>query len=258
MKQIFLGAAALLLIAGTVHAQTAALDAVKDHPFYNIKVSESGGNLIVTADGVPKHEYGPFPGVGNPNTVRPQNYRFVIPTNPELAPGRTQLPRGGPVGITISGVPIYNQYTAEGHNAVEGPLAEIFDVCLGHPQRRGGYHYHQAPKCLIKDEPGKHSKLLGWAFDGFPLFGPQAEGGKAPRDLDVCNGHKGSDGKYHYHVTRAFPYTIGCYSGEVEMANFRRGPGGKGKFGKGKFGKGKFGKKGKFGRRGFKRKRKRF
>jgi hypothetical protein len=31
--------------------------------------------------------------------------------------------------------------------------------------------------------------------------------------LDVCNGHTGPAGDYHYHTTSTFPYILGCFSG---------------------------------------------
>lgn len=31
--------------------------------------------------------------------------------------------------------------------------------------------------------------------------------------LDVCNGHTGPNGDYHYHATSTFPYVLGCFSG---------------------------------------------
>src|SRR5206468_375412 len=52
---------------------------------------------------------------------------------------------------------------------VEGPS---FDACLGHPAPDGTYHHHQNASCLYGADPTVHSPLLGYAFDGFPIYGP--------------------------------------------------------------------------------------
>jgi hypothetical protein len=72
----------------------------------------------------------------------------------------------------------------------------------------------------FKDEAGQHSSLIGYAFDGFAIYGPNGEGGKPPTDLDECNGHSDAVRGYHYHVTSKFPYIIGGYHGVVDQKNF--------------------------------------
>ena len=93
----------------------------------------------------------------------------------------------------------------------------------GHPDPMGRYHYHIYPKCIhtsFTDAPGKHSPLIGYAFDGFAIYGPNGEDGKPPTDLDECNGHTDSIRGYHYHVSRTFPYILGGYRGVVERSDF--------------------------------------
>ena len=52
----------------------------------------------------------------------------------------------------------------------------------------------------------QHSPVLGFAFDGFPLYGPYESDGVMAKDLkksaalDVCNGHIDEIRGYHYHV----------------------------------------------------------
>ncbi len=194
----------------------------------NVKVSFDDKFMIVESDGIPNHETGQFPNEHNPNSIRKQNYRFLIPLHPQQAEKTTTLPMG-PIGVAINGIPFYNQYNAQGKNAVEGPTAEIFDSCCGHPDQLGRYHYHKYPVCIhnpFKDqeEAGKHSPLIGYAFDGFAIYGPNGEDGKPPQDLDECNGHSDSTRGYHYHVTAKFPYILGAYRGVVERANFDHPP----------------------------------
>ena len=66
-----------------------------------------------------------------------------------------------------------------------------FDAALGHQQNRGTYHYHAEPLALryllgdhvdfdpaaktyteSKTPPVKHSPILGWMHDGYPVYGP--------------------------------------------------------------------------------------
>jgi hypothetical protein len=187
----------------------------------NIRASLSEKFIDVESDGIPNHPTGNYPNEHNPNSILPQNYHFQIPLKPQFAESATKLPFG-PIGVAVNGIPFYNPYNAEGRDAVFGPNAEVFDSCCGHPDPMGRYHYHKYPVCLntpFHDQAGMHSPLIGWAFDGFAIYGPNGEDGKAPRDLDQCNGHIDSVRGYHYHVTSGFPYILGSYRGVVQLTN---------------------------------------
>ncbi|HVS73303.1 MAG TPA: YHYH protein [Phycisphaerae bacterium] len=195
----------------------------------NVKVELTPDFIIVHSDGIPDHTTGTFPNPNNPNRILKQNYTFKIPRHPVKADHITKLPMG-PIGVAINGIPFYNPYTAEGTDASK---TEIFDECCGHPDPLGRYHYHIYPKCIhtsFFDKPGEHSPLIGYAFDGFAIYGPNSEQGKPPTDLDQCNGHTDSTRGYHYHVTATFPYILGGYRGVVEMSNLDSNrPGGRGR-----------------------------
>jgi YHYH protein len=89
----------------------------------------------------------------------------------------------------------------------------------------GTYHYHSVTSCVrASDTPGQHSPLVGYAKDGFGLYGNLGEDGKVltNADLDECHGHAHAivwNGAlttlYHYHATREYPYTLGCYRGHA-------------------------------------------
>jgi hypothetical protein len=168
--------------------------------------------MILTSNGIPDHHTGSFPNIYNPNSILAQAYRFQLPLVPQIAatPGVLLL---GPIGMTISGAPFFNPFNARGQDAT---VYEVLDTCNGHPSPFGQYHYHTNPVCAYTDTPGQHSPVIGYALDGFALHGPQGEGGAPPTDLDTCNGHTGQNGAYHYHVTKAFPYLLGCYKGVVQ------------------------------------------
>jgi uncharacterized protein (TIGR03437 family) len=184
----------------------------------SVTIEIDGDFRVVRSDGLPDHETGTFPSGENPNSISAQNYNFRIPLNPVMADTKYTLPLG-PIAVATNGVPFFSMYTANYQNAVEGLGAEFLDSCNGHPQQRGAYHYHGVPKCRIDDTEGQHSDVVGWAFDGFAIYGPQGEDGTPPRDLDQCGGHIDESRGHHYHVSDSFPYSIGCYSGEVETSN---------------------------------------
>ena len=50
-----------------------------------------------------------------------------------------------------------------------------FDACLGHPAPGGNYHNHVNPSCLYNhNNSSVHSPILGYAFDGYPIYGAYA------------------------------------------------------------------------------------
>lgn len=146
----------------------------------------------------------------NPNRIATMNYTFKIPVNPSSAANKAATPMG-PIGVSLNGVPFYNQYAA-----MNAPLTnEInsFDQYNGHPQQQGGYHYHIEPLYLTTTK-GKGA-LLGFLLDGFPVYGPQENGAVVSNaSLDAYHGHSHAtseypDGIYHYHITSSDPYING-------------------------------------------------
>ena len=190
--------------------------------------SVAGDAREFTANGLPFHSTGNFPISSaddayqfdrNPNAISEQNYSLSLPANPSLAANPSCV--GGEVGIAISGAVIFNALDALGRDAV---ATEIQDSCQGHPQQSGVYHYHGYSDCLEEEGLG-HSELVGWALDGFGIFGPYGETGNVihNEDLDICHGESHTidwDGEriemYHYHMSFEFPYSLGCYRGSAQ------------------------------------------
>ncbi len=218
-------------------------------PNSSITVSVVGDKRLVRANNLPTHATGRFPISPtddayrydrNPNSIEEQDIIMVLPAVPTLAPAPTCVPMGM-VGFALTGVALYNALDAQGRDA---PAHEIQDSCNGHPQRTGQYHYHDYSKCIndTRSEAGGHSDLLGYAIDGFGIYGLFGAGGKELQvnDLDECHGHihqvkwdGNSKSVFHYHFTVAYPYTMGCFRGDLtkvsiqNSANERR-PGGPG------------------------------
>lgn len=152
----------------------------------------------------------------NPNSITAKAYKIKLPATPQVAEASC-LPLGA-IGLLVNGGYFFNALDARGEDAV---AHEIQDSCQGHPERDGAYHYHSVTTCL-EDQGKEHSTLVGYAFDGFGIYGHRGENGKmlTNADLDACHGHTHTiewDGKqeqlYHYHATWEYPYTVGCYRG---------------------------------------------
>ena len=142
-----------------------------------------------------------------------------IPLKPVIAATPTDVV-DGPIGVAINGVPIFNPCT-QGGCVTGGDTKELgqLDTCNGHAGRADDYHYHAAPNCMMAERPAAYwdTHPLGWALDGFAIFGYRdADGTTATRD-DICGGNtkevsNGPQG-YSYHVTDASPYFMSCLRG---------------------------------------------
>lgn len=198
--------------------------------------SVSGSTRTLRGNGLPtKHTTGTYPISEsddvyrydrNPNSIRAQSVEYELPAKPRKA-SSAQCIQGGAVGVLDTGVALFHAVDATGRDA---PANEVQDGCDGHPQISGVYHYHALPRCLKTGSKTAHSKRIGWALDGFPIYGPRGAGGEYMRNsrLDACHGHSHTvkvDGRkqtlYHYHATMEFPYTVGCFRGEPARANIK-------------------------------------
>jgi hypothetical protein len=148
--------------------------------------------------------------VTNPNRIAQFSLTFKIPMNPKVAASH-QATALGPMGISLNGVPLFNQYAAG--NAPLTNEIHSFDQYNGHPQQQGQYHYHIEPLYLTAQKG--RSSLLGFLLDGFPVYGPLENGAiVVSSNLDVYHGHFGVTadypaGIYHYHTTADAPYING-------------------------------------------------
>ena len=152
----------------------------------------------------------------------------------------------GAIGVLVNGVVVYGVGSPCGYRSRcpnEGGLTIYVDAydsegvtldqCGGHPdEMQQQYHIHTGntflnstgrQKCALPvDTPGEHSVLIGWMFDGFPLYGQYSQGGKLPTQLDSCHGHTheiNGTMQYHYHMPLDFPWMIGCFKGCPVVSN---------------------------------------
>jgi hypothetical protein len=207
---------------------------------HQFTITLEGNVRVIAGNDLPDHPTGTYPVSPsddaynydrNPNSIAAQSLRFELPAVPTLAAQPSCI--GGTVGILLTGSMLYNAFDAGGRDAV---AHEIQDSCQGHPEAQGNYHYHNLTAC-VNDEGTGHSPLVGYAFDGFGIYGHRGENGQTltNTDLDECHGHTHLiewDGQrvemYHYHATWEFPYTVGCYRGNpaVDLRALLGGQGG--------------------------------
>ncbi len=204
----------------------ATVDGAVEWPEHALKITLDGQARNITTNDLPDHPTGTYPIAStdnayqydrNPNSISAQIYIADLPAMPVASNQPTCL-SGGAIGVTLSGSVIFNALDAENRDAL---AHETQDSCQGHPERSGAYHYHSLSTCIPDTESGQ-SALMGYALDGFGIYGSRAADGTilTNADLDECHGTTSEiewDGQqvvmYHYVATYEYPYTLGCYRG---------------------------------------------
>ena len=118
--------------------------------------------------------------------------------------------------------------------------ASFIDSCNSHPTPlAAGYtwHHHGVPTCLVAQIDGTSgpSHLIGFALDGFPIYGGRDINGNtiSVSQLDACNGITSPtpefpSGAYHYVLpigVTGKQSSLNCYAGtvsEMQMAIARK------------------------------------
>ncbi len=134
----------------------------------------------IKSNGLPNHQTGQFPNRDNPNTISEQSYSFKVPLNPQLS-GKTTTLEFANFGVALNGV-VFDPNAAEfwnndrnsgwNYNPNSSHSNQLgIDSSNAHVQPNGAYHYHGIPYGMISKQGGNpHSKLIGYAADGFPIY----------------------------------------------------------------------------------------
>ncbi len=190
-----------------------------------VTVACTDSHAAITSDTYPDHEL--MTGIVGTNEQVPVPAEYTAPVilNPEL--GDTPLTRDAALGVAVNGVPIYD-YTGGGemsqedlhHHQTRHDTVQTgqLDICGGHAGRGDDYHYHTKPTCMMANMANaEDNPIIGWGFDGFPIYGDANPDGTAiaDGDLDVCNGQADDVFGYRYHTSEGHPYIIQCLMGKV-------------------------------------------
>ena len=159
----------------------------------SVVVSFTEKHLVMKSKNLPNHPTAVFPDRsrfidGNPNYIQEQRDTWYIPLEPKENPNRVAMTmenkRGlpmGPIGVALNGVVFFNPFD----HIAEADAVWRLDRCCGHPSPFYSYHYHKYPVCVKTpwaDDGTSHSPLIGFAFDGFPLYGPYESAGDLAKD----------------------------------------------------------------------------
>ena len=186
---------------------------INDNVLANIQsVKYSTNSVYIATNGIPAYITGPFLD-GNPSLATSQAAIFKFSLNPVQNTGTPSPTTMGNIGIFINGVALFDyrdgvSWQSSSSSLKGGPLGGTgdgiwnrdavvaeragFDCAKGHPAM-GNYHHHQNPSafkldlnvvstiCNLYDADGlyvidstKHAPLIGFAYDGFPIYGAYA------------------------------------------------------------------------------------
>ena len=176
----------------------------------NVQTVEYSTNFVyVRCSGIPAYIIGPYLD-GNPSQGGNNNNIYKITLNPVQNTGTLSPTTGGTIGVFINGVSLFDYRDGVSYNLNAGVnqggpgggtgngvwnrdavVAERhgFDCAKGHPAMTN-YHHHQNPSAFNLDlnvisnvcdvyladglyvvDSTVHAPLLGFAYDGFPIYG---------------------------------------------------------------------------------------
>ncbi len=156
-----------------------------------ISVTMSSTTMTVNSNGIPSHDFASTRGC----CIDEVDYTWSFPLNPvndsdgtyEMAPDR------GAVAVSVDGVPLFGPEDGPGSDAValehEYFVEDRQQIDLGICGAHGAgvtAHYHFDANCVhwtpaagedmtdyhwSKIDSTQHSGIIGWAFDGYPIYG---------------------------------------------------------------------------------------
>lgn len=137
---------------------------------------------------------------------------FLIPVEP--VPLTTPAGLSGSIGVSLNGIQLA---AAAPVDAILGAYTiAAFDDCGGHLNPHDGYHYHGSTGCTETGvQTDGHAALLGYAMDGYGIYGMLDANGAESTGLDECRGETDAVRGYHYHSASAGENMfIGCFHGD--------------------------------------------
>ena len=170
------------------------------------EIYSSSNWFYIRSTGLGAHIMGPWQNGAFPNLPINQKALWKFPRTPSVATTNTQTSLGT-IGLFADGVAMFdsadgyvwtgsvetNNGTGYWHREAYANEGATFDPGYAHQEQSGTHHYHANPPAL-RYELGdhvdyssstktysestnttlKHSPILGWVRDGYPIYGPYA------------------------------------------------------------------------------------
>ncbi len=149
--------------------------------------------VYVDHSGIPEHATGPFPGSSGAGYVpADKNYIKAIARYPLKKTGTKTATPVGMTGVSVNGVPIFNTKDQDSWHTVNAQFetstgggvwnknafvkdGSSKDTNYGFCTSDFRYNYKTASPTLrsqLGDSGSIHSPIIGWALDGYPIYGP--------------------------------------------------------------------------------------
>jgi hypothetical protein len=248
-----------------------------------LQVTGDGGSCVITSNDIPNYDFDD----GSARFAEPvatQAISVWVPRHPERSSTPTGLSLLINNAVMLNGV-ILDQL-ANGCYKPDDPMADpngnttngcgpvtdwrldpLGAVSFGtdshnaHVQPGGLYHYHGNPMALFDPAATTVSPVIGFAADGFPIYGPYyrddstGEVRRATSGYTLKSGERPArsssspggaydgtyiedyeftgagtldecngmtvDGQYGYYVTETYPYVMGCFSGTPDLTFYK-------------------------------------
>jgi len=169
----------------------------------DVSVSIQNGEMVVESNGIPNHDFLSTRGCCTDEvdlewhiTLNPVNDTTGGHSSTNCPAAQSQwecAPTRGAVAVAVNGVPMYGPEEGPGGDAValhfdyfdEDRQPIFLGWCTSH-SAGNNFHYHYDAQCqfweaatgedmsdyeIAKLQAGYHSPIIGWAFDGYPIYG---------------------------------------------------------------------------------------
>jgi len=230
----------------------------------NVTIDVMNDVCVLSSNTIPNHDFND-PSARFAHDVAEIDKSFTIRRAPSFAARPSELELSSYDAVMLNGVPVdllsagcfgvgdgrigCGDLSTPYRYDPMGPMSFFgTDQHNAHTQPDGTYHYHGDPGTLFDDQPREAgSPVIGFAADGFPVYGSYFFDGERVReavsgytlktnaraggpggmpdgtfnddyeftgagDLDECNGMT-VNGQYGYYVTGSYPWVLKCFKG---------------------------------------------
>jgi hypothetical protein len=187
------GAADPVRTAWILHP-AAGVEAGKSAVLPDVHAVEYGGEFVtVRSAGISLRYLGPLQMAPVPSESA-REFVFRIPLHPRPETGTHARVPVGAIGTFVNGLPVWNQFETLSYNGANlwhyDAVAAKDDGTLTAGGRARAELTHPAAAGLVEQliqASGRHSPLIGFALDGYPIYGPwgwaNADGTGGPRRM---------------------------------------------------------------------------